>query len=280
MLVVTAVQAALPDSVLPLDRLRVAAAALGASDELRYGTGRTGAMLTGRRLLAGLVDSLPRRLAGTIPDSLAGRLWAGLASRPPPPGGLEALNAGLVLVADHEMSTSTLTARLAASRRSDPYSVVCVGLNALGGVLQPVASLAAESLLAEVSDPEHASRVIGERLRRGERLPGFGHALHPSGDPRGAVLLDQLRTAFAGPRLAVVEAVVDRAMERGLPAPNIDYALAALVHLAGMELGSSEAIFAVARSAGWLAHAIEEYADASSIRPRAVYVGVPIGPER
>ena len=147
--------------------------------------------------------------------------------------------------------------------------------------MQAVASLAAEELLAEVANPEMASTAIGERLRRGDRLPGFGHRLYPAGDPRAPVLLELLRRSWGGrPRLRVVEAVVEAAARRGLPAPNIDFILAALVHLAGMRRGASEAIFGVARSAGWLAHAIEEYGRLASIRPRAVYVGVPVGPER
>jgi citrate synthase len=77
-----------------------------------------------------------------------------------------------------------------------------------------------------------------------------------------------------------VEAVLAATRERGLPRPNVDFAIAALAHLTAMTRGSSEAVFAVARTAGWLAHAIEEYGQRSLIRPRAVYVGVPIGPER
>jgi citrate synthase len=287
----TAVQGALPSAVLPLDRLRVGVAAAGAMDQLRFDIGEPAVAVTGRRLIATLVDSLPGadRSAGILrvrpgqplSGSLAARLWAGLGEAPVPRGGLEALNAALVLLADHELSVSTLAARMAASIAADPYSVVGVGLSALGAAMQAVASLAAEELLAEVASPEQASTAIGERLRRGDRLPGFGHRLYPAGDPRAPVLFELLRKPWAGrPRLRVVEAVVAATARRGLPAPNIDFMLAALVHLAGMRRGASEAIFGVARSAGWLAHAIEEYGRLASIRPRAIYVGVPVGPER
>lgn len=278
--VAAAMQEALPADALPLDRLRVAATALAASDPLRFNTGGEAVMVSGRRLLAALVDSLPRH---TRPRerSLAARLWAGLAPKTPPPGAVEALNAALILAADHDLSTSTLTARLAASFRADPYSVVTVGLSALGGVMQPVASLATERLLADISDPEHAAWVIGDRLRQGQRLPGLGHALHPHGDPRATLLLGRLRGVYAqSPRLAVIEALLEATRSRGIPGPNIDFALATLAHLAGMQRGSSEAIFGLARSAGWLAHAIEEYGHGSAIRPRAIYVGTPVGPER
>ena len=285
------VQATLPAGTLPLDRLRVTVPALAALDPLRYDTGESAVVVTGRRLLAAMVDALPRRGPAPRPlvvrsvhhfsDALAARLWAGLTDARPLGGALEALNGALVLVADHELSVSTLAARMAASIAADPYAVVSVGLSALGGAMQAVASLAVEDLLAGVSSPRQAAAAIGQRLRRGDRLPGFGHRLYPAGDPRAPVLLDMLRDC-CGPhrRMAVIEAVIAATGERGLPAPNVDFMLASLAHLAGMQRGASEAIFGIARTAGWLAHAIEEYARGSSIRPRAIYVGVPVGPER
>jgi citrate synthase len=285
------VQAALPSATLPLDRLRIGVAAAGALDQMRYDTGENAVAVTGRRLLATLVDSLPRQSAVSGPlhvrsgpplsESLAARLWTGLSEAEAPAGALEAMNAALVLLADHELSVSTLAARMAASIAADPYSVVGVGLSALGAAMQAVASLAAEDLLVEVGSPGGASVAIGERLRRGDRLPGFGHRLYPEGDPRAPVLLELLRQCWDGDqRFAIVESVIAATAQRGLPAPNVDFMLAALAHLAGMRRGASEAIFGIARSAGWLAHAIEEYGRRSSIRPRAVYVGVPVGPER
>jgi len=285
------VQATLPAATLPLDRLRVAVPVLAALDPVRYDTGEAAVVVTGRRLLAAMVDALPRRggqprplevrTAHELSDALAARLWAALTDHVPVEGSLEALNGALVLVADHELSVSTLAARMAASIAADPYAVVSVGLSALGGAMQAVASLAVEDLLAGVTSPRHAAAAIGERLRRGDRLPGFGHRLYPAGDPRAPVLLDLLRDCWDGHRrMAVIEAVLAATGERGLPAPNVDFVLASLAHLAGMQRGASEAVFAIARTAGWLAHAIEEYARGSSIRPRAIYVGVPVGPER
>lgn len=286
-----AVQWSLPAETLPLDRLRVAVPSLAALDPMRYDTSEAAVVVTGRRLIAAAVGALRRpggaapmlriRQANPISGTIAGRLWAGLSEGPAPDGSIEALNAALVLVADHDLSVSTVAARMAASIAADPYAVVGVGLSALGGAMQAVASLAVEDLLSEVTRPRHAAVAIGERLRRGDRLPGFGHRLYPDGDPRAPVLLQLLRRCWRGkPRLDAIDAVIAACGERRLPAPNIDFMLASLAHLAGMQRGASEAIFAVARTAGWLAHAIEEYARRTSIRPRAVYVGVPVGPER
>src|SRR4030095_2540715 len=118
------------------------------------------------------------------------------------------LGAALVLLADHELAASTVAARVGASVRADPHAVASAGLAVVSGTLHGGASLGIEALLAEIDRPDRAASVIGARLRRGERLRGFGHRLYPDGDPRAAVLLDRLRTAAAGsPRPAVGEAV-------------------------------------------------------------------------
>jgi citrate synthase len=88
------------------------------------------------------------------------------------------------------------------------------------------------------------------------------------------MLLDRVRAAApAHPRLAVVEAMLDEVRQRRLREHNVEFALAALVDVAGMVSGAGEAIFAIARTAGWLAHALEEYASPTRLRPRAVYIG-------
>jgi citrate synthase len=288
-----AAQAALPAGALPLERIRVIAAALPAGDDLRLELHPAAVTAAARSLIAGLVDCLPRPgpsapspAAGPGPAAssgapgagvgIAARLWAGLSPLEPEPGLLGALDAALVLLADHELAASTVAARVAASVRADPYAVVSAGLAVVSGTLHGGASLGIEALLAGIDRPERAAAAVGERLRRGERLRGFGHPLYPDGDPRGAFLLDRLQSAAAGsPRLAVVEALLAAAGGRGLPPPTIDLALAALATVAGMTRGAGEAIFAVARTAGWIAHALEEYDRNSPIRPRAIYTGRP-----
>ena len=191
------------------------------------------------------------------------------------PAGLEAvLNVAMVLLADHELAASTLAARVAASMRADPYAVVATGLGAMGGALHGGAALGAELMLASAESPEEVPRVVGDLLRRGERLPGFGHFVYKDGDPRANLLL-QVVQAYAAdsPRLAVASAVVAEVRRRSLPEPNIEFALAVLAAVAGMVRGAGEAIFAVSRTAGWIAHALEEYDRNIPIRPRGVYVG-------
>ena len=271
----TAAQAALPPDTYPLERLQVIVPAVAATDRLRLLLDRPAVMTAARGLIAAMVDCLPAAGQGTAADdSIAGRLAPKLCLRPPADGLIAALRAALVLLADHELAASTLAVRVAASVRADPYAVVGTGLGAMSGALHGGAALGAEVLLVSAADPADAPRVVGELLRRGERIPGLGHFVYQAGDPRSVLLLDLIRKAAPDSgRLAVAEAVLTEARRRALPAPNVEFALAVLSTVAGMIPGAGEAIFAVARTAGWLAHALEEYARATPIRPRGVYTG-------
>ena len=291
----TAAQAALPPDTYPLERLQVIVPAVAATDRLRLHLDRPAVIAAASGLIAAMADCLPAAgpdaavagddsaalagddsaaLAGD--DSIAGRLATKLCQRRPSAGLVAALRAALVLAADHELAASTLAARVAASVRADPYAVVGTGLGTMSGALHGGASLGAEVLLASASGPGDAPRVVGELLRRGERIPGLGHFVYQTGDPRAMLLLDLIRAAAPdSARLAVAEAVLAEAGRRALPAPNIELALAVLASVAGMVPGAGEAVFAVARTAGWLAHALEEYARATPIRPRGVYIGHP-----
>ena len=278
-----AAQAALPAGALPLERLQVIVPAMAATDPLRLQLDPPAVRAAARGLIAGLAGCLPpaspedAAAPGGPPGPaapIAGLLWSRLTSRRPAPGLLTALSAALVLLADHELAASTLAARVAASVRADPYAVVATGLGAVSGALHGGASLGAENLLDAAGTPDGVPAVIRDLLRRGERVPGFGHFVYRGGDPRAARLLALI--AAAAPRsrmLAVADAVRAEVGGRGLPGPNIDFALAVLSRVAGMTVGAGEAIFAVARSAGWSAHAMEEYARATPLRRRAVYVG-------
>jgi citrate synthase len=280
-----AAQAALPPGTFPLERLQVIVPALAAADPLRLQFDPPAVAAAGRAIIAGLVDCLPparpviqQTPAGAAnwqaPSGIPARLWTRLCPDDPPPSLLDALRAALVLLADHELAASTLAARVAASVRADPYAVVATGLGAVGGALHGGASLGAETMLAAAQDAAGVPRVVGDLLRRGERVPGFGHFVYRGGDPRAGLLLAMVRSAVpASPRLAVVDSVLAEMHRRALPEPNIDFALAVLASCAGMIRGAGEVVFAVARTAGWLAHALEEYTARTPLRPRAVYTG-------
>ncbi|MCM6777549.1 hypothetical protein NDR87_28620 [Nocardia sp. CDC159] len=264
------VQRGLPADSASLDRLQLVVPALAIADPRRADR-----EIDPATFVADMVTALPQRSKPADP-SMAGLLWSRLAPRPPAAAGeLKALETAMILLADHELAASTFAARVAASVRADPYAVVSTGLGVVGGPMHGGASLGVERLLAEIERPADVARVLGDRLLRGERIPGAGHTVYRGGDGRGAHLLDRLRAlAPDHPKLPVAEAVLTELRHRRLPAFNIDLALGLLTTIFDMPEGSGETIFAVARTAGWLAHAREEYATRTPFRPRA------IGPRR
>jgi len=287
-----AAQAALPAGTLPLERLQVIVPAMAATDPLRLQLDRPAVIAAGQNIIAGMVDCLPGDVTSAAAEPVAGRLWSRLCAGNgpgngpghgqgrPAPGLMRALSAALVLLADHELAASTLAARAAASVRADPYAVVGTGLGAMSGALHGGASLGAETLMAAARGPEDVPRVVAELLRRGEKVPGFGHFVYRGGDPRAILLLDLVRRVAPKSRqLAVADAVFAEVRHKSLPEPNIDFAIATLVRVADMVRGAGEAIFAVARTAGWIAHALEAYSGPGPLRPRAVYTGRPAADE-
>ncbi|MBM2616549.1 helix-turn-helix domain-containing protein [Actinoplanes sp. LDG1-06] len=212
-----------------------------------------------------------RRGRGSGGGRIAELLWERLTTWEAAPREHNLLDAALILLADHDIAASTLAARVAASTRAHPYAVVGAGLAALDGPLHGAASSLACPVLAEVMEQPDPVGVIAGRLRAGDPVPGFGHRLYPDGDPRAVALLDMLgdtRARDAAERLAEVMRA------RSGVRPNVDLALAALTLEYGMPADAGETIFAVARTAGWIAHALEEYADRPSrFRPSGEYAG-------
>jgi citrate synthase len=281
----------LPGDADPINRFRAAVAAVAARDDLRYELGPRSVAGAGRRMAVAMAGSLaplgrapggrshggsaPATTAPGGPPSVAALLWAGLTPMRPRRAHIAALDAALVLLADHELAVSTLAARVAASARADPYSVVSAGLGVVAGGLHGGAGRRVVALFEEVGEPGRAGRVIGERLRAGDRVPGLGHPVYRERDPRADYLLQLLAAVPLAPgRWRVVEAVLAIVEDRLDVIVNVDFALGALVYAAGMRPDATEAVFALARTAGWLAHALEEYGEAPlRFRARAAYTG-------
>ncbi len=275
--------AGMPAQARLADRLRLIVAAAAANDPLRFDIRPEAVTATAANLIGTMVDALPLpdSTARRSPTSLAGRLWSRLTAAPPQPQAVEALNAALVLLADHDLAASTVAARVAASIRAHPYAVVSAGLAALDGPLHGAAPDETFRLISDAlaTDPLSA---ISERLRLGTAIPGFGHPLYPDGDPRATALLDHVRELPASRGVpAAVGGLVDAVDQRLGERPTIDFAVSALAHSTGMPADAGEAIFAVARTAGWVAHALEEYeAEPLRFRLRSSYIGVVSGGAR
>lgn len=201
--------------------------------------------------------------------SLLQRCWA-----PDDPNAAKLINAALVLCADHELNVSSFTARCIASAGATPYQVVMGGLAALQGVKHGRITERVKQFLQEVGQPERARFVIAARLKRGEPLPGFGHPLYPTGDPRGAFLLSLAADLYPNaPALALAQAVVDETLALVGERPALDFGLVAVARALDLPPGGSIAMFALGRTVGWVGHALEAYEQDRIIRPRARYVG-------
>jgi citrate synthase len=271
---IAALGAVLPADVGPVDLIPVAVAALGASDEHRADRRPEAVRRAAARILAGLLE-LASRGRPSADRSAAARLWSAVREdgTRPRPAQSAALNAALVLLADHELAASTLAARVAASAWADPYRVVLAGLGPLGGSLHGGASAAVESLLIDARSPAGAFAALDRRVAAGG-VPGFGHRVYRGHDPRAEHLLERLRAVSDDQQaLLTVEATLEAAGSLGLPPPNVDFGLAALTRVMKLRPGSAGTVFTVARIAGLVAHALEEYPHRLRFRPRATYTG-------
>ena len=254
----------------PFELLQAALPIAAAEDVAAYDLRLPAIAQTGARILQlqTLIATGRARRQSTIAQTLQ-EGWV-----PDSPAAVPLLDAALILCADHELNVSTFTARCAASAGSTPYAAVIAGLAALqgnkhGGFIEQV-----EAFLDEINAPHMAHEVITRRLKRSERLPGFGHPLYPDGDPRGTILLDLVTLACPDTSaVELVQSVVTQVQQIIGERPTIDFGLAALAKVLNLPTGAALALFAIGRTIGWIGHTIEQYQLDQIIRPRARYTG-------
>lgn len=253
----------------PLQRMTLALTL--ADDLLAYDLRPESVARTGARILTLLAAALTGQ---PVRGALAAHLQQ--AWRPADAGAARLIAAALILCADHELNVSSFTARVVASAEANPYAVVTAGLAALSGFKHGGNTERVAAFLNEVGSREQIAPVTAARLRRGEKLPGFGHALYANGDPRAQTLLALLRETYPDVPDAAFTAEVAAHVSGliGQP-PNIDFALTALARALRLPEGAPLMLFALGRTVGWIGHASEQYASDALIRPRARYVGAP-----
>lgn len=219
---------------------------------------------------ATLLDVLTDAVAGQQGGgAIAGRLALAWGQGPGGPGA-DLIRRALVLLADHELNPSTFAARVAASTGASLAACALAGLSALSGPRHGGAAAAVQGLAREAAEVG-ARAAVNARLAEDRQIPGFGHNLYPDGDPRAAALLERFEADREMARLqATIGAIT------GL-APNVDFALVAMARALRLPDDAPFALFAVARCAGWIAHAIEQGQGGGVIRPRARYVGEVVG---
>jgi citrate synthase len=252
----------------PIPLLQAALPVAAANDLASLDLRPSAVRLTGARILRLMAAAVAGKdAAGPIHRTLQ-HAWA-----PKRPAAADVIRAALVLCADHELNVSAFTARCAASAGASPYDVVSAALATLKGFRHGGAGQLVLSLVRDAETPRAARATLANRLRQGEKMPGFGHPLYPKGDPRAALLLDLAEqsgnTAAWRPFRNLVNAGTELLQEE----PNLDTGLAAVTRAYGLPGQAPLLLFALGRTIGWIAHAMEEYAAGHLIRPRARYVG-------
>lgn len=250
----------------PASRVRLAIATLGAMDPIAGHPSDPGRLAAaGVRALNAAVDAVgvPQASAG-----LADRLAAGFGT-----GDSEPINAALICLADHELATSTIAARVAAGAGCGPYEVLSAGLAAIAGPRHGGAPVRARELLEQVLAEGIGAVFDGpDAARWSVGLPGFGHLVYQTPDPRGVRLLELVRDRDAELAEVVDRLALEVLRERSLWA-NADLSLAAMEIALELTPGSAATLFGIARIAGFLAHAGEESLYPLRFRPRASYRG-------
>src|SRR5262245_41143462 len=295
----------LPESILRLlrmvpagdgmDLLRTLTSALGhydpdAGDNSPQANTRKAVRLTAQ--ISSLVATMGRVAAGggpIQPDPVLGQaanfLYMLTGDRP---SGLatRAFDVALVLHADHELNASTFAARVAAATLTDIHSAIVGAIGALKGPLHGGANADVMRMLLDIgagASPEKAEEVVRAKLARKEKIPGFGHRVYHTEDPRATHLRQMSRDLGQRAGQPVwydmskrIEALVKS--EKKLN-PNVDFYSASTYHALGIDIELFTPIFAVSRVSGWTAHILEQYANNRLIRPRAEYIG-PEYPQR
>jgi citrate synthase len=278
-----------------MDALRTLTSALGhydpdAADDSPQANYRKAVRLTAQ--LSSLVGMMGRMLAGggvIQPDPVLGHaanfLFMLTGDRP---SGLatRAFDVALILHADHELNASTFAARVAAATLTDMHSTIVAAIGTLKGPLHGGANADVMRLLLEIgpsSPPEKAADVVRAKLARKDKIPGFGHRVYHTEDPRATHLRQMshdLGQRAGQPEWYEMSQRIEALMktEKNLN-PNVDFYSASTYYALGIPIALFTPIFAVSRVSGWTAHVLEQYANNRLIRPRADYIG-PAYPQR
>jgi citrate synthase len=272
-----------------MDALRTLTSALGhydpdAGDNSLQANYRKAVRLTAQ--IGSLVATYGRLQAGggpIAPDPALGHaanfLYMLTGNRP---GALatRAFDIALVLHADHELNASTFAARVAAATLTDLYSAIVAGIGTLKGPLHGGANADVMRLLIEIGQdatPERVDQALRAKLGRKEKIPGFGHRVYRTEDPRATHLRrmsKELGERAGNTRWFEMSQRIEQTIraEKKLN-PNVDFYSASTYYTLGIPIDLFTPIFAVSRVSGWTAHCLEQYANNRLIRPRTEYIG-------
>jgi citrate synthase len=242
---------------------------------------RKAARLTGRQPVLVARYHAARR-GVTVPDpdpalGVAGNFLLQLTGRHPPARDVEIFDECLVLHADHTMNASTFAARVCAATLSDMHSAIVAAIGTLKGPLHGGANEQVMRMLETISGPDEAPEAVRARLGAGEKIPGFGHRVYKTEDPRATHLrrlARELAETTGDDRWWAISQRIDETVraEKGI-LPNVDFFAASVYRCLGIPTDLFTPVFSISRMAGWTAHVIEQHADNRLIRPASEYIG-------
>jgi len=275
----------LPVTAHPMSVLRTAVSALEAWDD-GGDTGVEATLRTACRLLRWLPwlvathHRIRRGLDPVMPcpdKSIADNFLYTLHGQEPTATALQALDAALILHADHELNASTFAARVTAATLTDIYSALTSAIGALKGSLHGGANEQVIRMLDEIGTPDLAEAWVLDALAHKRKVPGFGHRVYRTDDPRATVLrayAAHLSHLAGDTRRFDISVAVEQAMRRYSKVyPNVDFYSGICYTAMGIPADLFTPIFACSRLAGWIAHILEQWEHNRLIRPKAEYTG-------
>ena len=190
----------------------------------------------------------------------------------------DAMNLYLALLADHSLNASTFTARVASSTNADLHAAITAAIGALKGNLHGGAAEATMNMLLEIGAPDKVDSFVDHAFETRRKIMGIGHRIYKTGDPRARHLLEWARrmeeAQGKGAQYVDMALGVEKAVLRHRELyPNVDFFSAPLLYYLGIPTALDTCVFAASRIAGWTAHVVEQYQDATLIRPAAEYIG-------
>ena len=276
----------LPRKTHSMDMLRTGISALSAFDPDGWDNSPEAGLRKAVRIIAKMPTlvaagyRIAHRMEPVPPEkglSAAANFLHMLHARPPEGPMARIFDTSLIIYAEHEYNASSFSARVTVSTLSDIYSGITSAVGTLKGPLHGGANEEVMKMLIEVGRPERADEWVKDALARKKRIMGFGHRVYKHGDTRAPILKEASAEIcdFEGYcRWHDISLKVEEAVKRetGL-LPNVDYFSATVYYLLGLPLETFTPIFAMARSAGWCSHVIEQLGDNRLIRPRSIYTG-------